>query len=229
MTLENKSIVDPGLIDVLASFKLDIFRTMNCVKVGQIISFDTVKKTASIQLLFKRVLPSGTITSYPVLVDCPVFTLQGGGASIEMPIAAGDQCIVLFSDRNIDVWFKNGSEAAPSNARAHDIADGIALVGINALTSSLMNYDSGKLRIFYGDAEIILTAGNVTIANSMGAELDLQGTLVTIRNTTTTLLTLLNGLITVIEGLQVNGPLPLTAPSIAALEAYKLQLAVLLT
>lgn len=211
MTLQNKTIMDPGLTDTLLALKLDIFRNMNCVKIGSIQSFDVAKKTAKIQILFKRVLPNGSVASYPVLVDCPVFTLQGGGGAIQMPITAGDNCLVLFSDRNIDAWFKNGSESAPLNSRAHDISDGIALVGVNALGSSLQNYQTSKLRIFFG-----------------GTEIDLAGEILTLKNSTTSLLVLLNGLITVIEGIQAVGPLALTPASIAALEAYKLQLATLL-
>ncbi len=211
MTLANKAIVMPGLTDTLVAFKEDVFKNMNCVKIGQIQSFDGTKKTARIQIVFRRVLPNDSIANYPVLVDCPVFTLQGGGGAIQMPIQSGDQCIVLFSDRNIDAWFKNGGMAAPLNARAHDIADGIALVGINALTSSLSNYEAGKLKILFNGADIEMASGIITIKNTM-----------------TTLLTLLDGLIDVIAALQVNGPIPLTAASITTLNAYKTTLATLL-
>lgn len=211
MTLGNKSIPDPELSDALIALKLDIFRSLRCVMVGQIVSFDKAKKTAKIKIMIKRVLPNGNPASYPTLVDCPVFTLQGGGGGIQFPIAAGDDCVVIFSDRNIDAWFKTGSEAAPFNARCHDLSDGIALVGINALNSPLQNYVSSKARFFYS-----------------GAEIDLSGGIVTIKNGTTTLLTLLDAFIDVLATLQVSGPLPLTPDSITALQAFKLQLAVLL-
>lgn len=228
MTLANKTVSDPGLTDTLLSLKTDIFRNMNCVKIGQIQSFDATKHTAKIQILFKRVLPNNTIANYPILVDCPVFTLQGGGSAIQMPIAAGDQCIILFSDRNIDAWFKNGASAAPINARSHDIADGIALVGINSIVSTLPANPADTLKFIYQSAFLSFTGGNVKLTSAGGAEIDLDAAIVTIKNTTTSLLVLLNGLIDVLKTLQVTGPLPLTPASIAALEAYKLQLAVLL-
>ena len=130
----------PELTDLIRSIKEDIFRSLNSVKIGKIFSFDQVKKTAQIQLLFKRSLTDKTV-SYPVLVDCPVFTLQGGGGSLRMPIKKGDPCLVLFADRNIDNWYSAGAEAAPANSRCHDIADGIALVGLNSLADSMANYD----------------------------------------------------------------------------------------
>jgi len=228
MTLQNKSLMPPELFDVIQTLKLDIFRTMNCVKIGRIQSYDSATATATIQILFKRVLPSGVVTSYPLLIDCPVFTLQGGGAAIQMPIAAGDQCIILFADRNIDAWFKNGDEAAPIDARSHDISDGIALVGINALTSSLTPAPSDTFVFTYAGASLNFEGGNVSLKSDGGAEIDLEAEIITIKNDTTTLLTVINGLISLIETIQVVGPISLTPASIAALEAYKTQVAVLL-
>ena len=46
MTLQNKSVMDPGLADAMTTLKLDIFRTMNCVKIGRIQSFDGTKNTS---------------------------------------------------------------------------------------------------------------------------------------------------------------------------------------
>ena len=57
-----------------------------------------------------------------------------------------------------------------------------------------------------------------------GAEIDLSANIVTIKNATTTLMTLVNALITAIEGIQVTGNLPLTAPSVTALETVRTQL-----
>lgn len=228
MTDQQKTISDPELSDVLALQKLDIFASLNCSKVGEIKAFDGDKKTARVQILFKRKLPDGSTASYPLLLDCPVFTLQGGGGYLQMPIAAGDQCILLFSDRNLDDWFQNGAEAVPPSQRMHDFSDAIALVGINALNSSAPAYPTNKVVLSYLGTRFELTATGWNFVGSGGAEIDLTGEIVTIKNNTTTLLFLLNGLIAVIETLQVNGPIPLTPASVAALEAYKLQLATLL-
>jgi hypothetical protein len=208
------TIPDPQLTDALYQLKLDISRTLNAVKVGQIQSFDSTRRTAQVQILFKRILNDGTIADYPVLVDCPVFTLQGGGGAIEFPISAGDQCLLLFADRNLDAWFQNGNAAAPFDARCHDLSDGIAVVGLNALGSTLPAYLSDTAQFAYDGASVALSGGTIAI-----------------QNVTTTLLTLLNAFIDVLTALTVQdggSTLPLTAAAIAALNAFKLQWAVLL-
>lgn len=230
--LQQKTIIDPELSDVLALQKQDVFASLNCVKVGNITAFDATKKTAQIQILFKRQFPDGTTASYPILLDCPVFTLQGGGAYLQMPIAAGDQCIVLFSDRSLDEWYQNGAEAVPSSPRMHDMSDAIAIVGINALNSAAPATPSNKAILSYQGSTYEINSTGIKAIAAGGAELDLQAALVTLKNGTTTLLTLVNAFITLLEAAQVQGPAasvyPFTTAYIALLEAYKLQFATLL-
>lgn len=206
----SKAIVDPSFSDSMTNLKQDIFRSMNCIKVGVIQSFDITKATAQIQILFKRVLSDGTIQSYPVLVDCPIVTVQGGGAYLQMPITKGDNCLLFFSDRNIDAWYKTGSENAPFDLRCHDLSDGIAIVGLNSLISSIPDYSTTEMRITFGGAKIAESGGKVTIQNA-----------------TTSLLTVIDGLIDVVKALTVGG-FPIDAGGLTALEAYKATIATLL-
>jgi Phage protein Gp138 N-terminal domain len=173
MSISTKSPIVPSLPDLFLSLKQDIFKNLNCVKIGKIQSYDSTNKVAQIQILFKRKTSSGDIASYPVLVSCPIYIMQGGGWTIEMPVAAGDECILLFSDSNIDNWYLTGSEALPADMRSHAIADGIAIVGLKSKPHTLTNIIS------------IDATGNVTIALPSGkkfsvtgdTEIDMMGTL----------------------------------------------------
>lgn len=225
--LQQKTVIDPSLSDVLALQKIDIFGSLNCVKLGQITSFDGTKRTATIQILFKRQLPDGTAVSYPLLLDCPVFTLQGGGGFLQMPVAAGDQCIILFSDRNIDNWYQTGTQSVPPSTRMHDMSDAIALVGVDPLSSSLPVYPTDKVVLSYLGSRFELTATGWNFVGTGGAEIDL-GTLVLIKNNVTTLKIVMDTLITAIEAIQVTGPLPLTPASVTALEAARTLMGTLL-
>ena len=221
--LQGKTVIDPDLVDVLHNLKLDVFQSFNCVKVGEINSFDPIKKTAEVQLLFKITLPDGTVDSYSPIVDVPVFTLQGGGGAIQFPVAEGDQCIVLFSDRRLDEWFRTGEEAVPGDARMHDLSDGITLVGINALNSSLPTYPTDKVVLSYQGSKFELTATGYNVIGTGGAEIDLD-TLVGIKNNATSLLICLTNLITALESLTVTvtgGTGVVSAATVAALTAVQ--------
>lgn len=161
-----KTLLEPTLLDAFLSFKADIFYSLNCVKIGQIVSYNGTKHTAEVQVLFTRVLANGQSVTVKPLLDVPVMTLQGGGASIQLPISAGDQCILLFSDRNIDAWFQNGAQAVPFDGRKHDLSDGIAIVGINAQTGALTATPSNEVVISYAGATVGLKGGKIRIKNA---------------------------------------------------------------
>jgi hypothetical protein len=236
MSNVTKPIVEPTLIETLQALKSDVFKNLYCHVPGRIQSFDGSKKTAVIQILFAAQQPDGSTLNYPVLVDCPVFTLQGGGGYIQFPIAAGDPCLVVFADRNIDAWFQNGSPAVPFDqvggkpGRMHDLSDGMAFVGFNSLADAMPAYQPNKLVMSYAGASIVFQSGQITFDGASGeAQITAIGNFVKIANATTSLLVLLDGLIDVIAAAQLDVTHAVLAGStITALEAYKLQLAGLL-
>jgi len=127
---------DVSLIDVLNKWRRDTMLGMYCVQVGKIVEYKAVTNTAKVTILFDRQLVTGAIIKYPVLDDCPVFTLAGGSSFVSCPIQPGDECLILFNDRNIDNWWVSGQTAVPPDGRVHDIADGIVLVGINSIANA---------------------------------------------------------------------------------------------
>lgn len=139
-------ILPANLPAVLAAHKADIFATFHCIKIGKIEKVTASEQTVEVSLTMRRPAADGTSTEYPLLVDVPYFVLQGGGAYIDMPITAGDYCLVLFSDRDIDTWWSTANVADPATTRKHDLSDGIAIVGLNPKTAPL-EMDGTKTRI----------------------------------------------------------------------------------
>lgn len=218
------SIQDPDLRALLQGLKTEIFAGLNCHQVGQIESFDAASQTATVSLLVQRVvfnleqsLGAGLqltprIVNYPILVDIPVFVLSGGGAVITCPVAAGDSCLVLFNDRDLDNWFATGAPAQPNTARMHSIADGLALVGFRSKRNPVGAYSTT-------DAEI----RNVPLGGRVSV-----GAKIAIANNSTDLKTALDALMTALLGwVDTHGDTPNPA-TIAALNAAKAQIDALL-
>lgn len=143
-------IMNPGFTQLLEDQRSEIFANFNCINIGKIESVNNDEQTVAIQLQIKRLAADDTSTYYPVLVDCPYFVLQGGGAYIDMPVSEGDICLVLFNDRCIDDWFESGNVMDPPKNRKHSLSDGIALVGINAKPNAL-NHNGTKTRVINPD------------------------------------------------------------------------------
>jgi hypothetical protein len=221
-----KPIIEPTLIELLRSHGRDVMREINCAVPGRIEKFDAAKKTAEVHPLLKRVLPDGSVVSYTPLLDCPVVTIQGGGAYLQMPVAAGDQCLIVFADKNIDAWHQNGAEAVPFDGRSHDLSDAIAIVGLDASNSAQVAYPSDEARIIAGTAKVRVKKDGSAASLIQGTgEVSAVGGKVRVKSASSDLLTVINGLIDVIKTITVvdpiSGALPITPTIIAQLEAQK--------
>ncbi len=197
--MKNTNFNQPDLINLLQLLKSNIFATLNCVQIGTVQSVNFAKQTVVVELQIKRlqsISDAGVPTysnpkTYPL--TCPFFVLFGGQAGITFPITAGDNCIVLFNDQEIDQWYANGGVQIPISQRAHDVADGIALIGINNLQSLIQNYFSAGIRLFLGDsvkielstgliasvATLFTHTGNMTVTGNVHIDggLEVDGTM----------------------------------------------------
>ena len=209
-------VIQPSLYETLMKLESEILAIMFCHEPGQIVSFNASTGLAVVQPTFKRTTNIGTIINRVPIPDVPIWTPGGGGAWLQFPIAAGDQCLLCYADRDIGAWYIQGGQGQPPTRRMHSESDAFALVGLSNQATPAPAWPTTMMRLL----------------SSGGAELDLTNAgLVSIKNTTTSLLTLLNNLITVLTALQVQvggSAYPLTAASITALNAYATTLSTLL-
>ena len=157
---------------------------LNCVKIGEIQSFDKVHQTVRVKILHKGVdeynLTERKLTDYPLLEEVPVIILGGGGGRLTFPIKQGDHCLLLFNDYELDGWWISG-EGRPSDfPRKHDLSDAVALVGLNPLVSLIQNY-SDFVELHYSDISSIIVGESVDINNAqtnVSGNLEVAGTIV---------------------------------------------------
>ena len=185
MTPENfYPISEPSIANILSRHKIEVSRWINCVQIAQIVSFNKLTNTASVQIVGKREFVDGEILDYPLLTDCPVFILQGGGSWLEMPIAKDDHCIVLFNDRDIDNWYSSSLtfNPTPNTLRAHSLSDGLVLVGINPLMDALLLSGSG-VELHGGPNAVKVSSTKAVDVLSTGDAASLKGTAVNVEAT----------------------------------------------
>ena len=166
----------PELIDVLNEMQRNIFLTMNCHAIAQIKKFNPANQTVEAQLAYKKAYfekdPNSSqfvekTRDYAALVDCPVIVMSGGAAALTMPIQAGDYCLILFNDRDIDAWWATGQiNQAPTTARLHSFTDAIALVGLFPKTEPITSYDTARAVLRNGNASVGVSTDKVQIKNS---------------------------------------------------------------
>ena len=96
----------------------------------EVLEYDSGAVTVNVQPLIKIpvYLPDGEVETVelPMLLDVPVMFPCAGGFTITHPIQKGDECLVNFADRNIDLWWQSGGIQNPFDTRKHDLSDGFA-------------------------------------------------------------------------------------------------------
>lgn len=164
-----------SIADLLKLLKKEIFFDLNCHHLATIESFDSDMQTVTATVNYTKTffepdeqgLYQPIQISYPLMVDVPVIVLGGGGARLTFPIAQGDQCLVLFNDRNIDNWFQSGQVGPVANSRAHSFADGFALIGPNSKASLIADYDAIRTVLRNGNAGVGVSLEKIKIFNEI--------------------------------------------------------------
>lgn len=120
---------------------------------GIIVSFDAEKITASVQPAIQgaQLAADGStkFVNLPVLLDVPVIFPRGGGCTFTFPIypGGGDECLVIFSARCIDVWHQQGGVQPPYEPRLHDLSDGFAIVGPFSQATKISNVSTTEAQL----------------------------------------------------------------------------------
>lgn len=192
----------PTLESTLQTLKQNILYSYNWHRIGMIQGFNTEKQTATIQLVDSRtnVNSDGSLSylQYAPLINVPVIIDMGLKGGITKPINVGDFCLVLFNDRDIDNWYKNGTINQPlATSRSHSLSDGIAYVGLHSSTNPIQDYNNIATEIRYMQSLISVQETLIKIKSNGKIELS---------NNSQNLLTILTSLVNLIKGLQITDP-----------------------
>jgi hypothetical protein len=150
------------LQDLLDLVKKNIFLSLMCHGVATIVSFDPVTQTASATMNYKKTFVVrqtdgsyvGQQRDYPPLTGCPVVFLGDQAAYLSFPVNPGDECMVLFNDRDIDNWFVNNSNPQLASSRLHSFSDAILLIGMRSKAKAIANFDMDRILLKKGNANI---------------------------------------------------------------------------
>lgn len=205
---------DADLNEVLNTLKIDILNNLNCHLIGEIVKFNPEFQTANIKIKFKKYLLDNTEKDYPVLLDCPIIIHN----MERKPVLIGDECLVIFNDKDLDNWYISGTVVSPNTMRVHSINDAIAIIGIHNKTNSIANYNNDELGYNYLNKKLLI---------------DLSTNKILIENENKNLKTLIQNLIDIIKNLQtipasVGVPLTLQPTVITQLEQIKTEFGELL-
>lgn len=131
---------------------------------GIIQSFDPVKQTVSV-LPAIREYAQGNNIALPRLDDVPISLPHCASGILTMPIQAGDECLLVFSDLCLDAWWQNGGVQNRMLPWRHQIGDAIAIIGTWSQPNKLQNWstDSIQLRNIAGTSYLELAGDTINL------------------------------------------------------------------
>jgi len=118
---------------------------------GIIQSYNADENTAVVQPVIEATqeLSDGTFKQLvlPLCQDVPVEFPGGGGCTLTLPLAAGDECILDFQCRPIDAWWQNGDVQPQIEQRMHDLSDATCRPGVRSKPRTLTNISTTKAQL----------------------------------------------------------------------------------
>jgi hypothetical protein len=143
---------------------------LNTALPGIVQDYDPATRTASIQPALQRKYQD-SVVSLAVVLKVPVIFPSAGSWQISGPIKPNDSGLLLFSQRSLDVWKKQGGLVDPRNPRKFHITDAVFVPGL--VPQSRVNPNSTEnLRIENGKAVLELTPdGRIEFKQSGGKSL----------------------------------------------------------
>lgn len=114
----------------------DLSAQIRCAFPAIVTKVDLAAQTVEVKIAIQGAIVDETgktsYVQYPILPDVPIVWPRAGGLAITLPVAVGDECLVVFADRCIDAWWQSGGVQRPMDARIHDLSDAFAIFGITS-------------------------------------------------------------------------------------------------
>ena len=111
------------IYDSLLNFMLDYCRHLHTIKPALVTKVDLTKNVLSAKILTSTLYKDGDTSNFPDVVDVPFMVLAGnkGLARVTVPVTAGDNVIILYSDRELGTLAssKGSSVQKPSEIKTH--------------------------------------------------------------------------------------------------------------
>lgn len=153
------------LLDVIEARLCEVHTSLP----AKIVSYDSTKGTASVQILIKRKFKSeSSAIDLPVVNAVPVMFPRTAKSFIHFPLKPDDIGHLVFSERSLDRWKSYGDSQDPQDPRKHDLSDAVFMLGGYPANDPISGVIEDAVHIKNEDAEAIYKAdGDIEIKNAV--------------------------------------------------------------
>lgn len=168
-TGNDRRIVTPDFYEAIRQVfeqeMLDFYSAMP----GRISSYNSTTHLATIQpSLQVKYRDESDPKNRPLISNVPVIFPKMGKAHLRFPIEAGQEGLILWSQRSIDKWITSGGIVDPEDNRKFDYSDAFFLPGAVSQPNRIVNKGDAANTELANDEMVIelLPSGKIKIKNS---------------------------------------------------------------
>jgi hypothetical protein len=134
-------------------------RTMTVGKVSKVFSNGWVEVDPQIQMVERDNQGVETPVSIGVLSRIPVGLFKAGGFILTLPVAPGDEGIILFSDRGLSLWKETGKKAPPRETEFHGLNGAVFVPFPTSKPGAIQGFDGANMYVGTEDQSAYLRIG----------------------------------------------------------------------
>lgn len=158
------------LTDVMNDALITALANTHTIVIAKVTSVG--ETTIDAQPVIQRVVDGQTVT-LPVFPSIPPVFLSGGTSYDAHPIAVGDYCLLLVSERCFDRWYGGADNVPPIEQRMHDYSDCFALVGVSpasmakTIPTTIERFGDSTVTGDYIHTGNYMLTGNLTVVGNI--------------------------------------------------------------
>jgi hypothetical protein len=152
-----------------------ILSKVNTSLPAKITKYDYTKQKASVQPLIDYISLEGKEIKLPIINSVPVIFQSSGGASMTFPVKEGDNVLLLFCQRSLENWLKDGQQRVPDDPRIYDLTDAVAITGLNpfSVTSPASNNEDAEWK-YAGSNITIKKSGEILLSTNTNSSINIK-------------------------------------------------------
>jgi hypothetical protein len=139
---------------------------------AKIISYDFKTKKAVVQPAINLEYNDGEVIEMPKISNVPVMHPSTSKASIIFPISIGDNVTLIFSQKSLENWLKDGEISTTDDPRQFDLTDAIAMIGISPFSEEVVAESKDDLVISCNDSKITMKPSSLVKIKATTLEIE---------------------------------------------------------
>lgn len=140
----------PQLAELLNHVKARWAADLRVAIPGRVEKYDAATQLVDVQPLVKDRLELATseeTLQLPVITNVPLMFPGTKTWHMTFPVEAGDEVLLVFSDKSIDAWQDQGGISDPADARRHHLTDAVAIPGLKNNKNAISGVATGVIEI----------------------------------------------------------------------------------